>query len=119
MNEQLNFFIGQTIRKIIQTEDTLVFIFDDYVLQFYHYQECCECVYIESIDGDLDDLIGVELVQFEEICQHNEDSDEYEVWTFYKMATSKGYVTIRWNGSSNGYYSVNVDLSVQKKRKGE
>ena len=69
-----------------------------------HIQDCSEDVKIESIDGDLDDLIGEPLLMAEEIIKVDGDT-----WTFYKFATVKGYVTVRFLGWSNGYYSERVN----------
>lgn len=86
---------------------------------FSHNQNCCESVTIESIVGDLQDLVGEPLLVVEKIT-HKQDENppgvtipkyqESFTWTFYKFATRKGYVDVRWYGESNGYYSESVDF---------
>jgi len=83
------------------------------VFTLEHNQSCCESVYIESVVGDLQDLVGNPILLAEEVnnaSNVNLDNDESFTWTFYKLATIKGYVDIRWYGSSNGYYSEEASL---------
>ena len=81
----------------------------------FHEQDCCEAVYIEDVCGDVDTLLGTEILLAENVSnQYNDEAkdvyDESFTWTYYKLATAKGYVTIRWYGTSNGYYSESVDF---------
>ena len=85
---------------------------------FAHSQDCCESVDINDIVGDLQDLVGEPLLLAEEVqgetpVDFNERDHESVTWTFYKFATRKGYVDVRWLGESNGYYSEGVDLFVE------
>ena len=83
---------------------------------FAHSQDCCESVDINDIVGDLQDLVGAPLLIAEEVKGATEpDAEHYEsyTYTFYKFATRKGYVDVRWLGESNGYYSEGVDLFVE------
>ena len=116
---------GKTLKSIEVNDDKdeIVFTCDDgKSFLMYHEQDCCESVTIEDICGDLSDLIGSELLLTEEV-KSEEDPDgvdadkdrldfDSSTWTFYKISTMLGSVTIRWYGTSNGYYSESVDFKV-------
>ena len=134
MKAEISELVGKTVVSIDKKDDELIFICatgEKY--KMYHSQDCCEGVFIEDICGDLDDLIGTPIVKAEEVsnddfvsafeCKFHkvegsdsekDDEGNYKpesyTWTFYKFATIKGYVDIRWFGESNGYYSESVDF---------
>ena len=106
---------GRTIKEIYVDNWRLMFkLENDEVFLFYHDQECCENVIIDQIDGDLDDLIGNPLLMAEETIQEGDTDWGTQTWTFYRFATIKGYVTVKWHGESNGYYSESVDMDLIK-----
>lgn len=116
MREYLPFraLLGQTFTSVVTEDDKIIFTHNDgRVFTLEHEQYCCERVYIESIVGDLSDLENSEILRADEETLDGDDEDEgIAMWTFYKLATRKGYVDIRFHGSSNGYYAVGVSLYV-------
>lgn len=120
--------IGKTLKDVQVTRftpgknesDEIHFIFmDNTEYKMYHDQDCTESVEIEDITGDLDNLIGSPLIIAEEVTSEDSVASESGSWTFYKFATAKGYVDIRWYGSSNGYYSEVAKFKQFKDEKGE
>ena len=88
----------------------------------HHAQDCCESVSVADVTGDVDDLIGSPILMADESSSDKEwpadaarpDYTESFTWTFYKLATVKGYVDIRWLGESNGYYGEEVSFAQTK-----
>ena len=108
---------GKTITQINNTGDQITFVCSDgSEYAQYHSQDCCEHVSVEDVCGDLADLtctpiLLAEVSTSDDAGEHRNDLD---MWTFYKLATIKGSVTIRWHGSSNGYYGVSVGFARTK-----
>lgn len=127
--------IGKVLTEVKNNNYELIFICNDgKEYKMFHQQACCESVSIDDINGDLQDLVGSPITLAEEVsnedfensfsskfkdvegsCSEKKDEEgNYEpdscTWTFYKLATVKGYVDIRWFGESNGYYSESVDF---------
>ncbi len=114
--------VGKTFTKIEKVMagsyiEELLFSTVEEQFKMYHNQDCCESVYLEDVVGDLNDLIGKPILMAYEASNHDEVTNnrqaedgyvDSETWSFYHLATIKGYVTLRWVGSSNGYYSESV-----------
>ena len=113
MTQIFDVMIGQTFDTVTGAAgaDEMVFTNANGSHTFFHPQDCCECVSIDTVDGDLSDLVGSPIVMAEEVDNLDapDRGDESYTWTFYKFATGKGSVTVRWYGSSNGYYGESVE----------
>lgn len=120
-SDEFSGLLGKVITKIegaIENSKEIKFTMDngDQYL-FYHYQDCCELVSVEDIEGDFTDLLNSPITMAEESTSNENPEgfvkryqDDSFTWTFYRLATVKGYVTIRWYGESNGYYSEDVSF---------
>ena len=109
--------LGKTLCSITNEKYYLLFSINNriqYIME--HDQDCCEDVYVEDICGDLNDIIDSPILLAEKITSNTNPEGiekEYQdsfTWTFYKLSTIKGSVTIRWYGSSNGCYSEEVSF---------
>lgn len=124
--QDINQIVGKTAFYVEHAEDSgddrfVMKFTDGSVASLYHTQDCSESVYIEDICGALSDLIDTPILVAEEACNEPEPEtstveyrDVSHTWTFYKIATIKGSVTIRWFGTSNGYYSESATFSLSE-----
>ena len=116
--EKFEDLVGKTLLNVenIGNEELIFTLDTGEKYKLYHGQDCCESVSIEDITGELSELIGTPILLAEEVTSDKnpigvtKEFQESFTWTFYKLATMRGYVTIRWYGESNGYYSESVDF---------
>ena len=110
--------LGETFQSVEydKKNEEIIFMTNNFrKLKLYHDVDCCESVYVESIIGDLQDIVNSPITLAEETtgetpADYIDEIYESNTWTFYKLATVKGYVDIRWLGTSNGYYSESVEF---------
>jgi hypothetical protein len=117
MYTKISELVGKTIDSILGADngsDSIIFTCSDGTrYHMYHSQDCCESVSVDDIIGDVADLIDSPVLKAEEATNSESPKESYDesfTWTFYHIATIKGYVTIKWYGTSNGYYSESVDF---------
>lgn len=110
--------IGKTLTKAHVKDGALLFeASDGSAYRLDGESDCCNNpATVEDVCGDLGDLVGSPLLQAEEVSSGDvpenppEDAQESYTWSFYKFGTVKGRVTVRFLGSSNGYYSETATL---------
>ena len=118
----INDLLGKVILRIQNTNDELKFLtFDGCEYRMWHEQDCCENVTLEEVVGDLNDLLFHPVLEAECVTNENGEyegrfactpagADDSQTWTFYKLGTIRGCVTLRWFGTSNGCYSERVSF---------
>ena len=89
----------------LKKDNNVVIFFaeDGSVFEMYHDKNFCESVTVDDVCGDVDYLIGSEILQAETLVNYEwpygVDKPMYEsdsfTWTFNKIVTRKGYVDIR------------------------
>lgn len=110
--------IGKVPVMVDQSAELITMHFaDGSIATWEHHQDCCEYVVVEDVTGDWSDLYGHPLLVAEERVSTEEDftsSNDSNTWTFYTFRNIGGSVDVRWHGSSNGYYSEGVSLSLKE-----
>lgn len=115
----LSELVGLTITKIYQLGahgDLLrIETSEGRSFRFIHYQDCCEYVDLNDIDGDIEDVMNSPVLLAEEVKGAPPRNWEgpaaiSHTWTFYKIRTELGSITLSFLGESNGYYSETVDF---------
>ena len=78
--------------------------------RMFHRRDCCENVDVESVKGELENLLGSPVLSAAEEIESGDENYGTFTRTTFTITTAKGTVKIVWLGQSNGYYSEGVDF---------
>jgi hypothetical protein len=112
----LSFFLGETflsIKNAKPNSDEVTFVTSsNRTFKMEHEQDCCEYVRLIDVVGDISDLLDSPITLAESITKKvsPEEVSEYGEWTFYRLGTLRGIVTLRWLGETNSCYSLEVNV---------
>lgn len=104
----LETLLGKTFDWVESSDRGILFHNEKEMYWLTHRQECCEEVYLESVDTDLSLLVNEKITIAEVTTEENEDKNE--LWTFYRFGTKKGICVARFLSDTDTCYSVEVDL---------
>lgn len=112
---EFSVLLGKTIKSIkgcrVGSSAITIHCTDGYKYKMEHDQDCCEIVLVNDVTGKVKDIVGLPLTLADESVSKTDpphsDAESF-TWTFYKLATLKGFIDIRWLGESNGFYSEEV-----------
>lgn len=116
----ITYLVGKVIDDIqINNEETEVafFLSNGELMVLHHEQDCCEQFWLEDFDGEPYEICNCKIMSAEERISHEEEVrqvDDSATWTFYVIRSLRGTVTLRFCGTSNGYYSERCDIIVYK-----
>jgi hypothetical protein len=102
---------GKRITNVEHDNYEIKFYTPNGVYKMFHVKDCCEHVYLEDVaGGKLEDLVGEVVLDAYDYTNTGNKGYETFTWTFYIIRTNKVSLTLRWYGSSNGYYSERVSI---------
>jgi hypothetical protein len=111
--------LGEIITKIEGASESSTYVVLDLAngkrFGMSHRQDCCECVAVHSVVGEIQNIIDSPVLSALEI-EGDPEGVEYTGWeshtfTSFRITTAKGTAEIRWLGESNGYYGESVNFA--------
>ncbi len=105
--------VGRTIRRILigDSEYQILFQMEDYepAVSYVAMGDCCSVSWFADLTG-VDALLGGTVASVEEVELEDYDTEdgrgrqEWDRVYGFKITTDKGYATLAFRNSSNGYY---------------